>query len=130
MKKVLSLLIVFMLVVVLAGCGKKNKNKEKEPEFMDEYKYNDLVFKNDSVSTDGVFTTITSTLTNTSDSDKEIGIVKLTVTYTDASDFENTAELLIYFGNKIDGNQVLKTETTVDFDITNIIKVEYEFVQK
>ena len=130
MKKVLSLIVVLMLVVVLVGCGKKEKDNKKDNKFMDEYKSQDLVFKNDSVSTDGVFTTITSTLTNTSDSDKEIGIVKLTVTYTDASDVENTAELLIYFGNKIDGNQVLKTETTVDFDITNIIKVEYEFVQK
>ena len=130
MKKILSLLVVLVLVVVLTGCGKKDKNKDKEPDFMDEYKYNDLVFKNDNIIANGEFTVISSSLTNTSDNDKEISMVKLKVTYVDSSDTENTAELLIYFGDKIEGNQVLKTETMVDFDVTTITKVEYEFVQK
>lgn len=130
MKKVLSLIVVLMLVVVLVGCGKKDKEDKKDNKFMDEYKSQNLVFKNASISANGDFTTITSTLENTSDDDKEIGMVKLKVTYKDKSEIENTAELLIYFGDKIDGNQVLKTETTVDFDINSITKVEYEFVQK
>ena len=129
MKKVLSLIVVLMLVVALVGCGKK-KEKEKTPEFLEEYKQDDLVFKNESISAEGENSVITSTLTNTTDEDKQIGMVKLTVTYVNASNIEHTTEMLIYFGDKIEGNQTLQTETTVEFNTTSITKVEYEFVQK
>ena len=129
MKRVLSLIVVLMLIVVLAGCGKKSKT-EKTPELMNEYKHGDLVFKNTSISAEGENSIITSTLTNTTDEDKQIGMVKLIVTYTSSSEVEHTAEMLIYFGDKIEGNQTLQTETTVEFNTNSITKVEYEFIQK
>ena len=130
MKKVLSLIVVLMLVVVLVGCGKKKAAEAKGKGFTDEYKEADLVFKNANISAHGEYSIITSTLTNTSEEDKQIGMVKLTVTYTNTSNNENTTEFLIYFGDKIEGNQTLQTETMLDFNTNNITKVEYEFVQK
>ncbi len=130
MKKILNLVLVLMLAVLIVGCGKKEETKDSNDEIIGEYKSNDLVFKNESIAKSGDNTIITSSLTNNSKSEKTIGWVKLIVTYKNATDNETTTEILVYFGDRIEGKQTLQTTTIVDFDIDSITKVEYEFSKK
>lgn len=128
MKKIFNIVLVLIVTIILVGCGKKEKAGNEK--FMEEYKKGDLIFKNESITKNGNTTVITSTLTNNSNEEKSIGWVKLNVIYKNVSNSEQTTDMLIYFGDRIEGNQTLQTTTIIDFDIDKIVDVKYEFVQK
>lgn len=124
MKKILYLIVIVMILFVTTSCGSKKENNNND--IKDEYVYKDLVFKNTNITKNGDTSIITSTLTNNSDSTKSITWVVLNITKKSGEKYK----MLIYFGDKIESNQTLQTTSTIDFDLNDIEKIEYEFNEK
>lgn len=126
MRRIGYVVIVVLLLLVIIGCGAKKSNK---PDLKKEVRFGDLVLKNTNITSKNNLSIMTSTLTNTTSEVKKLGWINLKLKYNKDKNVE-TANVLLYFGSEIQGNQVLQTVTTLDFNLESVIDIEYSIKEE
>ena len=111
------------MVFTLVGCGKNLKSSALNKEV----KIEGLTFKIENSGFNDGLMDIKGTLKNTTNDDKDVEYVKGTITFIGEDKEEKIIDLLFYFGTTIHKGETLVTSTSIDLDLTNATKSEYEF---
>ena len=125
MKKIGYVVIVTLLFLIIIGCGTKSNKLNLKKEI----RFGDLVLKNTNITSKENLSIMTTTLTNTTSDVRKLGWINLKIKYKNDKNIEE-ANVLLYFGSEIQGNQVLQTVTTLDFNLDNVVDIEYSIKEE
>ena len=148
MKKLIMIGMASMLLVTGCGCNKKEEEGKKDnnvpveegptvenpavitnEDMIKDQEVEGLQFTNTGLIYDGNMTTLTSQVTNTTDEKVELARVKAYITYITDFGAEKVLEMDVYFGESLEAGETRSVLSTVDVDLRQSSKIEYQIVR-